>query len=177
VLNAVLTFQQQAQTQDPRRLVRWLAPSQIHLTLKFLGEVPEQDQEALASGLQRSCAQMPPFELSLGGLGCFPHSRRPRVFWVGLEGDVTELATLQAKVEHQLESWGPAEERAFRAHITIGRVKEASTAELRALQSLTSAVEPAVTVRWKIREVVLFRSELHPTGAVHHRLLAAPLSS
>jgi len=103
--------------------VKWVAAESLHLTLKFIGEQPEEKLPGLAEAL---AAVAPPGHLGLcfRGLGCFPNERRPRVFWVGME-ELPELARLAAAIERALEPFGIAPEgRPFSPHLTLGRLRE-----------------------------------------------------
>lgn len=103
--------------------VRWVPLSSIHLTLKFLGEADPAAVPALGRELAREAGPAPPFRLRLGGLGAFPHPGRPRVVWCGLDGETGALDLLQRRVEAVCVRGGFApEERAFRPHLTLGRV-------------------------------------------------------
>jgi 2'-5' RNA ligase len=118
-----------------------------------------------------------PFSLQTGELGMFPNYRRPRVVWLGVEGDVEVLAQLQVAVEQYIAPLGfPTEQRPFNPHLTLGRtIKEPSTAQL---ASITQAVQQSPVpekIVFPVNEVVLMRSELGPQGAkytpVHHARL------
>lgn len=102
--------------------VRWVKTENLHVTLKFLGEVQDgeiQDVHRVLSGI--SCS---PMSLAVRGLGCFPPRGRPRVIWAGLEGDIDTLRNLAKDIEEQVAPLGyPPEQRAFQAHLTIGRIK------------------------------------------------------
>lgn len=104
--------------------VRWTVVTSIHLTLRFLGEIDPEAVPRLTYLLRRATASERPFSMRLQGLGAFPNPRNPRVVWCGIEGEVQNLQSLQAKVEDACEAAGfPREERPFRPHLTLGRVK------------------------------------------------------
>jgi 2'-5' RNA ligase len=159
----------------PPGLVRWVRPQGIHLTLKFLGDVPAPQVEAIADALGVACASYAPFTAHVGGLGCFPNPRRPRVIWVGVDEESGALANLQRDVERAMAQLGhPAERRKFSPHLTLGRVKRGSAADVQALGEYV--VRASVTVgKLEATAVHLMRSELLPAGAVYSELAVAPL--
>ena len=103
--------------------VRWVRPEGIHLTLKFLGNVSKDAMPAIESGMRRAVKGISPFTVQMQGAGCFPNSERPRVLWLGLQGDLEPLITVQSRLEGSLEALGmDREARRFRPHLTLGRV-------------------------------------------------------
>jgi len=152
--------------------IRWVDVNGIHLTLKFLGNVPAGQIEAVGAALARACAGVAPFALSVGGLGCFPNFNRPNVVWVGVGGDMAVLERLHAQIEAQIAPLGyPTEKREFRPHLTLGRVRHAAPAEARRIGEIVRAVNLGTGVtEWRVGEVVLMRSDLSPAGAKYTRL-------
>jgi 2'-5' RNA ligase len=174
VRDAVTRAQARVRTTAPEADVRWADREQIHLTLKFLGAVPEERVPAVSSALEGVVAAAAPFSLAAAGLGAFPGLRRPRVLWAGLTGDVPELTALAASVDGALSPLGfPPESRPFSAHLTIGRVRSP-----RGGRALAPAVEGAGAAEfgaWTASELVLYESRLRPAGALYvpvsrHRL-------
>jgi len=161
----------------PGGAVRWVPEKNIHLTIKFLGEVSETGIEMLTTMLQTEAVRHPPFEFSVGGLGAFPSPRRPRVVWVGVEAPV-ELASLQRGVEAEMARLGYApEERPFSPHLTIGRVtRNASPDELRRLSSTLESYKVGFLGVTRVQAIHLFRSDLQPSGAVYTLLYSAALA-
>jgi len=105
--------------------VRWVRPTSIHLTLKFLGNIHPTQVDEIAAAAAQVVVDEPPISLCPADLGCFPSHRKPRVIWVGLRGEVERLVNIQAGLERALEPLGFAQEgRGFRPHLTIGRVKD-----------------------------------------------------
>ncbi len=150
----------------PRADVRWSSVETLHVTLKFLGEVPDARVADVARAVAGVATGHAPMALEAGGAGGFPSAARPRVVYVGILGQVAELARLAGAVDGALEAFGvPGERRAFRGHLTVGRVRSPRGAEglARALRAETGATAGA----WTAGEVVLYRSRLHPKGAVH----------
>lgn len=177
VLKALDRVQSELRRQVRGNAVRWTASSGIHLTLKFLGNVPLEQVPAITAGLARACAPFQSFPLSFAHLGCFPNLQRPRVVWVGLESASGVLSDLQRAVEAEIAPLGyPTEERGFTPHLTLGRAQRtASTEELRAVGRLIGEREVDQVASMRVDEVSLMRSELKPTGAVYTCLYKAPL--
>jgi len=146
----------------------------FHLTLKFLGNIPEQKVETIGSALQRAVQGIAPFQLEVRCLGAFPSPSSARVVWIGFEKS-EPLSTLQARVEDVLEDLEfPREDRAFQPHLTLARLK--SRDNLKALQAYLRETGPSATAGTvPVDEVVLFRSELRPDGARYTRVRAAKL--
>lgn len=177
VLKALDGVQSELKRQVRGNAVRWTASSSIHLTLKFLGNVPARQVPAITAGLARACAPFQSFPLSFAHLGCFPNLQRPRVVWVGLESASGVLMDLQRVVETEIEPLGyPTEERGFTPHLTLGRAQRtASTEELRAVGRLIGERQVDQVASMWVNEVSLMRSELRPTGAVYTCLYTVPL--
>ena len=154
--------------------VRWTEPAGFHLTLKFLGEVPEVQVPAVVAALDTVAAASAPLALAAGGAGAFPSVRRPRVVWVGVTTGAAELARLARAVEEALAPLGfPPEGRGFHGHLTLGRVRAP-----RALAGLARAIEDAPALEasgWTAVDIVLYRSHLRRTGAVYEPVARVPL--
>ncbi len=177
VLAHLEALQQWLQERTPPHTVRWVAPQGIHLTLKFLGDVPTQKRAALQDALAHAVRAHAPFELSLGGFGCFPNPQRPRVAWVGVQKDLDALRRLRDAIEAHVAPLGyPTETRPFHPHLTLGRVRrDARRQDARALGTLLTEGTHAQRKTWAVHEVTLFRSQLRPSGAVYTPLFHAPL--
>ena len=149
--------------------VRWVKPSSIHLTLKFLGNIHPTQVEDIALAVAQEVRDEPPITLGAAGLGAFPGRRKPRVIWIGMEGEVQRLTRIQARVENALEPLGfVREKRPFRPHLTIGRVKDH-----RKLQALIDAMAELKIPKFDsfdVTEIILYKSDLRPTGAIYTKL-------
>jgi 2'-5' RNA ligase len=158
--------------------VRWVPADNIHLTLKFLGDVSPANKEILQEILQSEVASHHRFEISVGGLGAFPGSRHPRVIWVGVEAPA-ELANLQRGVETAMARLGYAQEdRPFTAHLTLGRVsRNASSRDTHAIGDALDATKVGFLGLARIEFVHLYRSDLKPSGAVYTRIFSTPLKA
>jgi len=155
--------------------VSWVKPKNIHLTLKFLGEVEENKIEDVFYGTEKALKSLKSFSLSLKDLGGFPNLRRPRVIWVGVDKGKDELSVMQKNIEEELLKLGyPKEGRAFSPHLTIGRVKSP-----RNIEKLVGLIEKTnfQTQEVRIDEVVAMRSQLHPQGAIYTPLKKIKLLS
>ena len=151
--------------------VRWVAVSNIHLTLKFLGEVPSYRVAELAQAMERASKGIPAFNLELGHTGAFPNLRQPRVLWIGVEGQLAISSQLQERLEEECQSLGFAREgRGFSPHLTLGRVREGTGDAIRGKlgQLVTSCrVEKA---NQQVVALSLMRSTLTPTGPLYTQL-------
>ncbi len=155
---------------------RWVRPDKIHLTLKFLGDVPEESLSDLEAALRRAGESSAPLELRADGLGCFPHSRKPRVLWVGILGDLDRLDELHARVEEQTRKWSARDAaRPFQPHLTIARMKAIRLADRRGLEEVITAYARANLGGWRVDRVDLMQSVLSPQGAEYERLAAFAL--
>jgi len=153
--------------------VSWTKPENIHLTLKFLGEVDERRIGEVEKVCVDSAAEFPSFALSLGATGVFPNSRQPRVLWAGLSGDVEKTDEMRRRLDERLALIGfGREEKGFQPHLTIGRMK--SNRKSRELLALTDS-HPLPALSFVVSEIVLMKSELHPAGARYTPLAKASM--
>lgn len=159
-----------------RKAVRWVPASNIHLTLKFLGEVSTTNVQSLARMLKAKATHHTPFDIRVAGLGAFPNPRRPRVIWVGSEAPVN-LANLQRTIEAETRALGyPTEERPFSPHLTLGRISQNATPpEASAVAQALSVVQVTELGCIHVDRVHLFQSDLRPSGAVYTSLYAFQL--
>jgi 2'-5' RNA ligase len=177
-IKAALTdLQEQLKAKAPKGSVRWVKSEGIHLTLQFLGNVPANRIEEIERAIAQACAGFPAFSFSVGGLGCFPDPRRPRVVWVGVHEETGTLKRLQKAVEDGMEKLGfPPEGREFHAHLTLGRTQQrASSGDMRRLSQLVEETNIGELGQMEARVVSLMRSDLRPTGAVYTQLAAVEL--
>lgn len=158
-------------------LVRWVRPGNLHLTLKFLGDVSSTTIPFITQMLTAEAAQCRTFELQIGTLGAFPTSKRPRVIWVGIQAPAA-LEALQRAVDAAADRLGyGSEERPFSPHLTIGRVKAHVPAH--DLQRIHAALEShplGVIGTAEVNAVHLIKSDLQPAGSVYTRLFSAPFT-
>lgn len=174
---ALRDLHQRLSRATPRRAVRWTPPDQWHLTLHFLGGVPVDRIAELEQSLRPSLAGARTFALRLEGLGAFPSPQAPRVLWVGLGGDLPGLQDVRQRVVRACATFGePADPRPFHPHLTLGRMRQLDPQALRAWREASSDVRPLPPCEWLVDRVVLYRSELRPTGALHTELAGFPLA-
>jgi 2'-5' RNA ligase len=152
---------------------RWVRLEGAHVTLKFIGEVSAEKAERIRVALAE-VRDAGPVELRFRGTGFFPHARRPRVFWAGIEAS-PNLAALAAEIETRLETLGiPREQRAFHPHLTLARFKSEG-----GLEELCEAIARRGDVDFgatEAREFHLYESKLQRGGAVYTRLATFPLA-
>ncbi|MDQ4123408.1 MAG: RNA 2',3'-cyclic phosphodiesterase [Acidobacteriota bacterium] len=143
----------------------WEKPEKLHLTLKFLGEVPEEKLPAIISAVEDAAKNIDPFPIVLEGAGAFPSRGAARVLWLGVKDESQYLKELQKLVETETERIGfEKERRAFKPHLTIARLKEPEKA--RSLTDLHLKTEfPAIN--FSVSEVVVYKSDLRPTGSIY----------
>ena len=158
--------------------VRWVKPEGIHLTLKFLGNIPSHTPPRLLTALQSSSQNHPPFSLGLGDFGVFPSPNNPRVLWVGVTGDMDALSRLQASVEEACHTLGfEPDRRPFRPHLTLGRVRRKLPPPQLDLVRAALQEQTAGNYRWNVGEFHLIHSTLTPQGAIYRSLGSAPLNT
>jgi len=157
--------------------LRWVDPANVHLTLKFLGNVPLDRIQEITAALKEACAEVSPFIMEVSGLGCFPSTSNPRVIWVEVQEETGRLKRLQERVEGRLATLGfKPERRSFRPHLTLGRVrKQAHVGARRIIGGIVSATPVGDLGQMEVREISLMKSVLLPSGAQYSRLEAIAL--
>ena len=158
--------------------VRWVPVRNIHVTLKFLGDVSIKNLEVLKKLLETEARNHASFEISVGDLGAFPSERRPRVLWAGVEAP-QELAVLQRGIESETARLGYApEDRPFSPHLTLGRIgRNANSQDLQRVGEILKTTRIGFLGATRIQAVHLYRSDLQPGGAVYTRLYTAGLDT
>lgn len=148
---------------------RWIGPPNRHVTVKFLGEVPEERLEEVRDALEGATTAASPFALALDGMGAFPRPERAKVLWVGLADPTGTLGDLAAAVDRALELLVPADVRPFAAHLTLARFDPP-----RRLPDglLDTPIPPS---GWTADRVVLFRSRLGGGPPRYEELASVPL--
>ncbi len=154
------------------RFVKWVDSEGIHLTLKFLGNIPFKQVAEVTKAIEEAAQGIPPFHLEISGLGAFPNLKQPRVLWVGIGGEVDTLLRLQQNIDSALASLGFAkEERPFMPHLTLARVRQgASPMERKNFGELAMSVTFEASYPIDAKAVSLMRSQLTPEGAIYTRL-------
>ena len=151
------------------RSVAWVPAANLHVTLQFLGNQPEERLAAATEALHAAAAASAPIEVTLHGIGAFPGLERPRILWVGLALGALEVRALQERVAIALAREGfPREDRAWHPHLTIGRVYDERRWRQEAGPALRQALAQAATTGFgtaRVAEVALMQSDLSPRGA------------
>lgn len=155
---------------------RWTKPEQIHLTLKFLGDIAVDSVADLQAALQRACAGIAPFTLRAESLGVFPDSQRPRVVWVEARGDTAVLRSLQEQVEQATTAWREPEPRPFQAHLTLARVRKLKPPATETLRLNLREQQGEFFGSWRVARVDLMQSKLSAAGAEYFQLANFPLA-
>ncbi|MBM3144855.1 MAG: RNA 2',3'-cyclic phosphodiesterase [Chloroflexi bacterium] len=156
--------------------VRWVAAGNMHLTLKFLGDVSLNNLDVLKDIMRGETADRKPMVISFGGLGAYPKPRSPRVIWIGVEAPA-EFEALQRGIDQQTAGVGYARDRRpFSPHLTLGRVsRNATPKDVRMIGDVLCAKKVGFLGVARVHEVHLYRSDLQPGGAVYKRLFSAGL--
>jgi len=156
--------------------IRWVAATNIHLTLKFLGDVSLSNLNILTDMIQTEISSHHQFDISVGGSGAFPNIRQPRVIWVGVEAP-PELTAIQNGIETTTARLGyTREERAFSPHLTLGRVsRNATSQDVKAISKALEGTKVGFLGATCVEKVYLYRSDLQPTGAVYTQIFSSSL--
>jgi 2'-5' RNA ligase len=156
--------------------VRWVRPEGIHLTLKFLGEVEPDRIETIMHKAEETIHNLGSFAVEIRGGGGFPTAQNPRVIWIGVEDPSGRLTQLQARIEAGMAELGfTQEKRGYTPHLTVGRVRSGKGRKI-VVQAL-DAIRATDLGKMEVREVILFRSHLKPTGAEYTKLGSFPLGA
>ena len=156
--------------------VGWVAAQNMHLTVKFLGDVAAETNPQVCQAVAEAVADVEIFELEIRGVGAFPNAARPRTLWLGSGAGEEQLAALAERVEKALRPLGfPREGRPFRGHLTLGRVRRPGPG-LAALAPMLRQRAALDVGRSRIHEVVVFSSDLQRGGPVYEALARCPLA-
>ena len=175
--DAVTAFLKDVQTRlrANRLNIRWVPAQNVHLTLKFLGDIDPSMVPEIAVRMDTAAGTMRPFSIAPGGVGIFPNFRQARVVWVGLTGDIDRLHQLHEALSIGLEEAGFArEKRAYRAHLTVGRTRQRIPAQ--DLIAMLAPLQDAVSDPFKADRLALYQSTLKPAGAQYDRLHTSTLA-
>lgn len=153
------------------RDIRWTRPEGIHLTLKFFGNISEDDIPCISKVIERKTRDTTPLTLQVKTLGVFPGPSRPRVLWIGMQGEIDRLARLQGDIESGLQECGfQREGRRFTPHLTLGRAKS----QKKMFTGIANILTDKGTYhagQFGVGSLTLFKSELTPAGAVYTKLV------
>lgn len=147
----------------PEAAASWSRPDNIHLTVKFFGNVDQPKIAAISAAAERVIKEFSPIQIAVGGTGVFPKPNRPQVLWIGIDDSSGRLSQLHERLEDEFAREGfPKEERAFRPHLTIARIRKTHDASRLAQTHLAMKFSE---VELTLNELILFRSELSPKGS------------
>lgn len=157
--------------------VKWADPDNIHLTLKFLGNVAADRMGEITAAMTKAVQGVSPFQLEVKELGVFPNLRRVQVIWVGVSGEVDKLAKLQQRLESNLAGLGFAPEgRRFTPHLTLARLRDQATPDERAkLGQLIADTSFDAAQSFPVEAVNLIKSQLTREGPIYTRISSAAL--
>ena len=172
-VRAALT-QLQQELATSRADVKWVEPEQLHVTLKFLDEISEQQRQQVETFLTRIAQQTPAFTMGLQAIGAFPSVSDPRIIWVGVSEGKSSVVRLAEAIEQDARTLGlKQEERPYSAHVTIGRVRSPrnTSALIERLRTAPWSPPPA----WQATSITLYQSALSSTGPTYSVLADMPL--
>jgi 2'-5' RNA ligase len=155
--------------------VRWVKPENIHLTVVFLGSIAPEDLPSIRESTRNVCRGHGPFNVMIRGMGRFGNRRHPRVLWLGLAGDLTQMDAFRDELQDMLRPFGiQREKRVFNPHLTLGRFRKGARAseELDGLMAVYENLKSSVCT---LDKLALFKSDLRPDGAVYTQLAEWPL--
>lgn len=150
--------------------ISWSKPENIHLTLKFLGDVSLDKIESIKKNLKKVGRMHSPFEMSFGGIGTFPNFRRPRVIWLGVDRGAEQVIKIVSSIEMAMKKLGfQPERRKFTPHLTLGRVKQRGVNLKKIEPDLKKYDKPNIPIV-QVDRLALIKSELYPSGAIYTAL-------
>jgi len=172
LLKRLSALQERLETEVPHRSMRWVKPTGIHLTLKFLGDISTERLPEIKQALTAVAQNAPACQFTVGELGCFPNPSRPRVLWVGVQEPSGRLNALQDAIEEALDTLGYArEKRGFTPHLTLGRVqRKVSHNAATRIGDVVQATPVEQLAHITAEHFALIRSDLKPTGAAYTTL-------
>jgi 2'-5' RNA ligase len=168
ILQALSRLQEKLKREIGGR-ISWTKPQGQHLTLKFFGDISMEDVNNISFVVQNRKALTPSLNLKIEKTGVFPNAHRPRVIWCGVAGDLDKLSELQKQLDIDFAGIGfQKEDRSFRAHLTLGRIKDPSG--LTGISEALTKQKAFIAGEFSCKELVLFQSKLLPQGAVYTKL-------
>ncbi|MCM8795890.1 MAG: RNA 2',3'-cyclic phosphodiesterase [Candidatus Omnitrophica bacterium] len=159
--------------------VKWVSPSNIHLTLKFLGEIDAKKLNKLNEILENVALKQSPFSLGIKGIGVFPNLNSPRVIWVGVEKGDEETKRIAAILEEEIAKIGiPKERRPYSTHITLGRLRSGVN-RMKLLEQLNYLKDKSekINLEFTVKKITLLKSTLTPQGPIYEILKEANLKT
>ncbi|NKB82286.1 MAG: RNA 2',3'-cyclic phosphodiesterase [Nitrospirales bacterium] len=157
--------------------LKWVQPQAMHLTLKFLGDIHEDQVDLLRQVTEKAFARWPCFSVKIQGLGLFPNLRHPRVLWVGVTDDAGRVADVAELTDSCLQTIGvPREAKAYTPHLTLARIKEYGREVGSSLTKQGHLAAPWIMGLLPVRHICLFQSERRSSGSVYTKLWDIPLA-
>jgi 2'-5' RNA ligase len=177
LLDELGNLQRRLKHRVPDRSVRWVRPEGVHLTLKFLGDTPVDKLPEIKQALAAVARHAPGCTFAVGGLGCFPNPRRPRVVWVGVQEPTGRLAAVQDAIEEVMAPLGyEPEGRGFKPHLTLGRIgRRTSRDDAAQVGEIVAGTDVGQLLEVAATRIDLIRSVLKPSGAEYTTLAEFPL--
>lgn len=165
------------QTQTPGTALKWVAPENLHLTLKFLGDTHESKIPELGRCIQDALQSQSPFKITIEGLGMYPNASQPRVVWLGIK-DAGNLRQLHHELAKVLKDFDPEPEKcSFSPHLTIARIRQnVSHDGVRQVGETLSQFKVDSLGSFEVQTIHLFKSELTPQGPIYTSLFSMPLN-
>ncbi len=155
--------------------VKWVKADNLHITLKFLGNVTSEQLPQIYEAVEAAAEETEDFQLVTSNTGAFPSFKRPRIFWIGVRHKGTPLISLAANIEQQLLIRGfPKEERRFKPHLTLGRIKEQRRIA-RVAEAINRYSFPNIS--FQVSGIDVMKSQLTPRGPIYTSLKTIPLNS
>jgi len=157
--------------------VRWVDPGNIHLTLKFLGDIDPAVTGQITATLENAAQGTHPFDIEASGLGVFPNMERIQIMWVGLAGELEKLGQLQKRIDTCLTPLGfPPETKAFTPHLTLARVRDyARRDERKSLGEIINGTSFEQKYKIKVNAILLIKSQLTQEGPIYSRISTTAL--
>jgi len=158
--------------QSPELKIGWVPPANLHVTLKYYGNLAPEQVEGVADAAREAARGVTPFDVAARGLGVFPKPEIPRVLWVGLTDGLDKLIALQTRLEDSSDKFGfERDARPFKGHLTLGRVRQGTEGIDRWLTEFADTDCLSST----INEIVIYESRLHRKGAEYVSHYRVPL--
>ena len=165
----------QTRLQSEVRKASWTKPGNIHLTLKFLGDVHTEAVDAINEAVQNVAVTQKPFSIELGGIGAFPTLARPRVIWAGVRHGASTVSSLAKIVNRELKHLGFPTDNRFHPHLTLGRLR--TPVNLEPLKNVLHKYDTIDGAIVNVNEIIVMQSQLHPNGAIYTPLNVCQFSA
>ena len=164
-------------SQTPDKAIKWVAPENLHLTVKFLGEVPDNKIEDIKEFIKKSLADKHTFQIEVKGLGMYPNATKPRVIWLGIKGS-EPIVEIYKILDSELQKANvQPDKRGFSPHLTIARIRRNTDSKVvQEIGKTLSKFKVDSLGSCIIDHIVLYKSVLTPKGPIYTSLLSTPLN-